>query len=107
SRTALCRRRHSASGALGRLPPATASHRVLAGPPQPPARPPALPARRRRLDTGTAGAVTRPHRTLYSVIDPCTKISTDHAVTNRAVRSTVAGCRPGPGRGLRPPGQGR
>ena len=57
------RRRRPAPGLLGRLPAAPAGDRVLGGPRQPPARPHALPARRRRLAQRAAQPVVRRNST--------------------------------------------
>src|SRR6266511_4458783 len=60
TRRAVCRWAGAAPAALGRLPRRSAYNRVLAGAPQPPARPFALHAPRRRLADRAAFAVGRP-----------------------------------------------
>ncbi len=53
----LRRRRRAPPAALGRLAPGAAERRAVAGPPQPPARPPAVHPRRRELDDPAPRAV--------------------------------------------------
>ena len=71
------RRRRAGPAVLGRLPRHARAHRVLARPPQPPARSPALHAHGDRLDKGQAGAVDESSNVLGSRVPIGRHRSTD------------------------------